>query len=409
MSADTGTLSNSPEQKPLTMADIQRAVQELRATTLPRLPSVNIEFPARDMRWGIVAQSMARDYERYIRDLSLCLLDTPTVCTDSAAALETLYGLERKETMQYVDTYGTEIMVGDVVLAEASAEEISVLGFGKRGGTGEAHVMPKGGGTPVPISRCKVVRRADGTPVRRYKNGQDVRMGDRFLFGCGGSGACNMIEVFGDADKYWRECTLVQRQGTAVTNHTRCLECAAQLSQPISMSAGYCYECRCRGKDKKQPIMTTTPPLSGIEEAAGENLDRLGDAMGLGPRVACGETDEQYRTRLVSKLSYIRATGPKHFPYITAQERYARFDAIVRAEVAKEKTFSVVTDCHQPGGPLETLVMWVQAPMVREQSFEMDGNMNASDANIAAWAQSRLDVVRKMVVKAAGEKVLAGK
>lgn len=153
---------------------------------------------------------------------------------------------------QYFDKHGTEIFANDRIRCEWAGTP----GCGKDPTEGPASFVQ-----PVEwyAKYANVLARADGTPILRYADGQDVRALDRYL--CQGSEGTAPRELTKEMAAFdpkawavivndWAQCTLIRRAGenqlnAAIREATkptpRCVACGSETY--LCGQDGRCPEC----------------------------------------------------------------------------------------------------------------------------------------------------------------------
>lgn len=190
--------------------------------------------------------------------------------------------------MQFVDRHGTEIREGDTVETDDGRQiVVAALMSGRKGGEEPWCVQLIGRGHPC--GRCVVLSRADGTPVYRYKGGEDARLGDVFeyfgdkvtLAGFTGEHGSTTLGC-ADPGTYYNPsaCTLIRRAETQPSSTALIAqrpELAAKPGKTLAEIAREIRDMRFPILDDRKPGHADARPILG-KDRNGRDV-RVGDII----------------------------------------------------------------------------------------------------------------------------------
>lgn len=296
---------------------------------------------------------------------------------------------------QYLDRHGTEVRPGDTYWSNIAGAERPALGVFFGG--------------PNVFAMDVVVRRADGTPVYRYKGGEDIRLGDMYeTQGVTRSLTQEKLDEFYlcPHQEYcrgaWKQCTLLRRAtppvdeskkrpGKTLQDYVDAIdakkqELAAEQDRPVLgkdrngrdvrkgdrlVDAGTGFKIVAEQLDSGEFVGRAEGwtrgwiPQSEAELVTDEKAEPLEHSAAAMKKFEEELANAQKEImRLVADCGHgtILESACLALSQPTRAERvasnYAKFDAAVTREVAREPSFSVVTDWND-----RELMAWMTGPL----------------------------------------------
>lgn len=305
---------------------------------------------------------------------------------------------------QYLDRHGTEIRHGDR-LRESTGHEWTIINT-------DSHF-------PQDLCDQVVIAREDGSLVFRYKGGEDVRVGDIYVYGKwkAADGTARVTEELLAHMRYakeWQRCTLLRRadsprelSSTALVaeraDPIRCSQCRHPLTFPKSIGLGLCVDCRTAGDEKADRDFNYG---EGKSEAPMNVAELLCQTPGCAKPRMTGEVRCRWCKAEIDRSkhygdaieSICRAlAGPTRGQ--ARSEQYAAFRLAIDEELAKEPAFRAVTD-YMPAK--DEFVLWLTMPIVGERRYSMRANLG----EWKYWITATFTAAKGVVCEHAGARVL---